>query len=120
VSKVKCDSPEPEPPVLVMVTVAGPTTGSAGLIEKSPATFTPFPVFTQTSESVKPLATVITNRFSEAETTVIPGAGSPSHPPSVSYFPSMTGHTVVCAEAGPAATPTLTSSSRPIAKKRLN
>jgi hypothetical protein len=48
VSKVTCERPDPEPPVRVIVTVAGPVTGSDGLMAKSPATFTPFPVFTQT------------------------------------------------------------------------
>jgi hypothetical protein len=75
------------------------------------------PVFTHTALSVKPLATLMTYWFSEAETTVMPGAGAPSQPPSVSYLPSITGH---WADAGAAATPTLTSSSTPIAKKRLN
>ncbi len=111
-----CESPEPEPPVLVIVTVAGPATGSAGLMAKSPATFSPLPVFTHTSYSVNPLATLMTYWFSDAETTVMPGAGLPSQPPWVSYFPSKSGH---WADAGAAATPTLTSSSRPIAKKRL-
>jgi hypothetical protein len=117
VSKVTCDSPEPESPVLVIVTVAGPTTGRAGLMLKSPATFSPLPVFTHIALSVNPLATLMTYWFSDAETTVMPGAGAPSQPPVVSYFPSSTGH---CADAGAAATPTITSSSTPSAKKRLN
>ncbi len=60
---------------------------------------------------------MITYWFSEAETTVIPGAGLPSQPVSVSYFPSSFGH---WAAAGAAATPTLKSSSTLNAKKRLN
>ena len=112
-----CESPEPGLTIRVIVTVAGPVTGSAGLMLKSPATFSPLPVFTQTALSVKPLATLITYWFSESETTVIPGAGLPSQPPSVSYFPSMTGH---CADAGAAATPTMATSRNAIAKKRFN
>jgi hypothetical protein len=116
VSNVTCESPEPEPPVRVIVTVAGPATGSAGLMLKSPATFSPLPVFTHIALSVKPLATLMTYWFSEAETTVMPGAGLPSQPPCVSYFPSMTGH---WAAAGAAATPTHARSTSVIAKKRL-
>jgi hypothetical protein len=87
---------------------------------KSPATLTPFPVLTHTAVSVKPAATLMTYRFSPAETMVIPGAGEPSHPVSVSYFPSMTGQVSVCADAGAAAIPKVRSSSATSARKRFN
>ena len=49
---MRCERPDPDPPVRVIVTVAGPVTGSEGLIVNSPGTLTPFPVFTQIAVSV--------------------------------------------------------------------